>query len=44
MVGHSDRLGGANSSWNSVHYSQGCSQQQLVNTGGAGLLYCFAAN
>lgn len=44
FVGHSDRLGGANSSWNSVHYSQGCSQQQLINTGGAGLLYCFAAN
>ncbi len=44
MVGHSDRLGGPNSSWNAVHYSQGCSQQQLINTGGAGLLYCFAAN
>lgn len=42
FVGHSDRLGGGNTSWNSVHYSQGCSQQQLVNTGGAGLLYCFA--
>jgi len=44
MVGHHDRLGGANTSWNAVHYSQGCSQQQLINTGGAGLLYCFAAN
>jgi hypothetical protein len=44
MVGHSDRLGGGNVSWNSVHYSAGCSQEALVKTGGAGLLYCFAAN
>lgn len=44
FVGHSDRLGGANTSWNSVHPTQGCSQQQLVNTGGAGLFYCFAAD
>ncbi len=44
MVGHSDRLGGPNSSWNAVHQSNGCSQQNLVSTGGAGLLYCFAAN
>jgi hypothetical protein len=44
MVGHHDRLGGPNSSWNSVHFSAGCSQPQLVQTGGAGLLYCFAAN
>jgi len=43
MVGHSDRLGGANASWNAVHYSAGCSQDALVKTGGAGLLYCFAA-
>jgi hypothetical protein len=42
QLGHHDRLGGANASWNSVHASQGCSQQQLVATGGAGLLYCFA--
>lgn len=42
LVGHHDRLGGANSSWNSVHPTQGCSQQQLVATGGAGLFYCFA--
>jgi hypothetical protein len=42
QLGHVDRLGGANASWNSVHASQGCSQQQLVGTGGAGLLYCFA--
>jgi hypothetical protein len=44
MVGHHDRLGGPNSSWNAVHQSNGCSQQNLVSTGGAGLLYCFAAN
>lgn len=44
MVGHHDRLGGPNASWNAVHQSNGCSQQNLVSTGGAGLLYCFAAN
>ena len=43
MVGHHDRLGGPNSSWNAVHLTNGCSQQNLVSTGGAGLLYCFAA-
>jgi len=42
QVGHTDRLGGANASWNSVHGSRGCSQPNLVSTGGAGLLYCFA--
>jgi hypothetical protein len=44
IVGHSDRLGGANSSWNAAHSSAGCSQPALVKTGGNGLLYCFAAN
>ena len=44
MVGHHDRLGGPNASWNAVHLTNGCSQQNLVSTGGAGLLYCFAAN
>jgi hypothetical protein len=43
-VGHHDRTGGGNSSWNATHKSAGCSQQALVGTGGAGLLYCFAAN
>jgi hypothetical protein len=43
IVGHHDRLGGANSSWNAVHSSAGCSQEALVKTGGAGLFYCFAA-
>ena len=44
MVGHSDRTGGGNSSWNSAHPSRGCGQANLVSTGGAGLFYCFAAN
>lgn len=42
MVGHHDRAGGGNSSWNAAHMSRGCSQQNLVATGGAGLFYCFA--
>ena len=44
MLGHHDRLGGANASWNAVHLSAGCSQESLVKTGGAGMFYCFAAN
>jgi hypothetical protein len=44
MLGHHDRLGGANASWNAVHASNGCGQQNLVATGGAGLFYCFAAD
>ena len=43
-VGHSDRTGGGNTSWNSAHDSRGCSQENLVSTGGAGLFYCFAPN
>lgn len=43
-LGHHDRTGGGNTSWNATHKSGGCSQTALVNTGGAGLLYCFAAN
>jgi hypothetical protein len=45
-VGHHDRQGGgANpTSWNSAHLSRGCSQQNLVSTGGNGLFYCFAIN
>jgi hypothetical protein len=42
IVGHHDRLGGANASWNAVHATSGCSQENLVSTGGAGLFYCFA--
>ena len=44
QLGHSDKQGGGNSSWNSTHGSRGCSQPNLVATGGAGLLYCFAVN
>ena len=44
MLGHADRSGGGNTSWNAAHMSQGCSKQQLINTGGAGHLYCFAIN
>jgi hypothetical protein len=44
QLGHLDRMGGPNASWNSVHASRGCSQENLVSTGGAGLLYCFAIN
>jgi hypothetical protein len=44
MVGHHDRTGGGSTSWNSAHPSRGCSQANLVSTGGAGLLYCFGAN
>ena len=42
MVGHHDRSGGGNSSWNAAHSSRSCSQPDLVATGGAGLFYCFA--
>ena len=44
-VGHHDRLtfGKPGSPWNSAHPSKGCSQENFVATGGAGLIYCFAA-
>ena len=46
MLGHIDRRGGADNdfqrSWNSTHQSRGCSQADLVATGGNGLYYCFA--
>ena len=48
MVGHSDRMGpetlATGTSWNTAHPSRGCSQDNLVSTGGSGLFYCFAAN
>jgi hypothetical protein len=44
QLGHSDKQGGGNGSWNSTHASRGCSQANLVSTGGAGLLYCFVVN
>jgi hypothetical protein len=45
-VGHHDRQGGGTNptSWNSAHPSKGCSQQNLVGTGGSGRFYCFATN
>jgi len=42
MLGHMDRTGGQNISWNAAHMSQGCSKQALNATGGAGRIYCFA--
>jgi hypothetical protein len=44
MLGHHDRLtfGKPGSPWNAAHASKGCSQENLVATGGAGLVYCFA--
>ena len=49
IVGHHDRAGLKKetrhmTSWNSSHGSRGCSQENLVVTGGNGLFYCFAAN
>lgn len=48
MVGHHDRWGlrddAPSVSWNSSHPSRGCSQDNLRGSGGAGMLYCFAAN
>ena len=47
QVGHHDRMGlneePPAKSWNSSHPSRGCSDDALKGTGGAGLLYCFAA-
>jgi hypothetical protein len=52
MLGHADRKGTtddeAGHSWNSSHPTRntegGCTQNDLISTGGAGLLYCFAVN
>lgn len=44
QVGHHDRHGGGNTSWNSAHATRGCSLEALRSTGGAGLFYCFAAD
>ncbi len=45
MAGHHDRTGGgANpTSWNAAHPTSGCSQANLIGTGGDGLFYCFAS-
>jgi hypothetical protein len=42
QVGHFDRMGFDNTSWNSTHATGGCSQENLIPSGGAGLFYCFA--
>ena len=44
QVGHFDRTGGGQNptSWNSAHGSRGCSQADLVGTGGNGYFFCFA--
>ena len=44
MLGHSDRSGGGNTSWNAAHLSRSCSKADLIATGGAGHFYCFATN
>lgn len=48
QVGHHNRNGTgpapATYSWNSAHTTPGCSDEALRKTGGAGLLYCFAAD
>ena len=48
IVGHHDRTGLDESapakSWNASHATRGCGMEALKTTGGAGLMYCFAAN
>jgi hypothetical protein len=48
FVGHHDRAGlrddAPSKSWNASHPSRGCSAAALKSSGGAGLIYCFAAN
>jgi hypothetical protein len=44
QVGHSDRVGNGNTSWNSSHATTGCSQEDLISWGGVGLFYCFAVD
>ena len=41
-VGHHDRTSSSSISWVSAHPSRGCSQENLISTGGDGLFYCFA--
>jgi len=44
QVGHSDRIGNGNQSWNSSHATTACTQRDFMNWGGEGLFYCFAVN
>lgn len=47
IVGHHDRMGpdtlATAKSWNAAHASRGCSQDNLIGTGGNGYFMCFAA-
>ena len=45
-VGHADRYSFTTpgAPWNSSHGTPGCTQENLVSVGGAGLLYCFATD
>jgi len=43
-VGHHDRHGGGNLSWNAAHGSRGCGAADLPKSGGNGYFYCFAAD
>ena len=45
-VGHADRYSFTTpgSSWNSAHGTPGCTPENLISTGGAGLFYCFAVS
>ena len=43
QVGHSDRVGGGNMSWNSTHPVKGCSLEDFyLEDVHGGLFYCFA--
>ena len=42
QVGHSDRIGHGNQSWNSSHATTACTQKDFISWGGVGLFYCFA--
>ncbi len=46
VLGHHDRrsLQPGLSPWANAHPSKGCSQQDLVDTGGGGLFYCFVTD
>lgn len=53
-IGHDDRMDAGsfdnkrfrrwNGSWNSEHATAGCAANQLADTGGSGMFYCFAAD
>ncbi len=46
VVGHHDRIGllddAESKSWNSSHFSRGCSPDALKSSGGDGRIFCFA--